>query len=177
MRTGLMYSGGQRTIGIPGSRWFWRAHWPILERDDGDRLRTLLVKLRGGGNRLLMHDIAQPTFRGAGGGSPLVAGASQLGYTLNIDGCSPNITNWALQGDKFTVNGEMKIIVAPANTNGSGQTSITFEPALRAAPADNAPLTISYPVARFVITSSDVMWMYETVVSSNIELSGEEAFI
>lgn len=172
-----MYTGSTRTISLPGPRWLFRARWDMLGRTEGDLLRAVLVQLRGGGNRLLMHDVAQPTFRGVGGGTPLVNGAAQTGITLAIDGCPNSVTGWALPGDKFAVNGELKMVVAQANTNASGQATLTFEPPLRAAPADNAPLTIASPTARFKLVGPDVGWAHETVITSAIAHEFEESFV
>jgi hypothetical protein len=143
----------------------------------GDALRALLLQLRGGANRLLIYDLAQPTFRGTGGGSPVVNGAGQSGGSLAISGCTPNVTNWALPGDKFSVNGELKMVVAPANTNASGQTTLTFEPVLRASPANGAPLTVTNPTAKFMLRQPTVGWTYETIITTSIEIEGEEAFL
>jgi hypothetical protein len=175
-----LYTGALRTASLPGARWLFRAQWNVnnnLGRAQGDALRALLVKLRGGANRLLMYDIAQPTFRGVGGGTPLVQGAAQTGITLAIDGCPISTTGWALPGDKFSVNGELKMIVSQANTDGAGQVTLTFEPPLRASPADNAPLTILQPTARFVLVGPDVSWIHETTITSGVSLQFEEAFL
>lgn len=67
---------------------------------------------------------------GAGGGSPEIDGADQTGNTLDIDGASNNITNWVRDGDIIQVAGISLVldVVANANTNGSGEVTVTIHP-------------------------------------------------
>jgi hypothetical protein len=68
-------------------------------------------------------------------------GGGQTGSTLNIDGAPNSITNWARAGDYFNVAGRLHRLTANANSNGSGQVTLNFEPPIYVAPADNAPIT------------------------------------
>lgn len=84
-----------------------------------------------------------PHIVGDYGGTPLVAGASQTGNTLNIDGGSTSTTGFLLPGDVFTIAGVFSInprtyrstgllqqftVVAAADTDGSGATQLTISP-------------------------------------------------
>lgn len=89
------------------------------------------------------------------GSNPLVAGAGQLGLSLNVDGAS-NSTVIGLVGDPIEVNGEFKILTATATTNGSGQATLYFEPALRQPPADNATVNVKTPQLTVRATSAVV---------------------
>ena len=77
--------------------------------------------------------------------TPLVAGASQTGNTLDIDGCTISITGWMKAGDIFSLAGSTKVymLVEDANTDGAGATTLTFEPPIITAPADTEALTVS----------------------------------
>jgi hypothetical protein len=81
------------------------------------------------------------TNRGDGGGTPLVAGASQTGASLNTDGW-PATTTVLKAGDYFSVNGELKMVTADCVSDASGNATVEFAPILRSAPADNAALTL-----------------------------------
>jgi hypothetical protein len=81
------------------------------------------------------------TNRGDGGGTPLVAGASQTGASLNTDGW-PATTTVLRAGDFFSVNGELKMVIADCVSDASGNATVEFAPILRSAPADNAALTL-----------------------------------
>ena len=81
---------------------------------------------------------------GYGGPNPLVAGASQLGLTLAVDGTSSS-TTFGLKGDPLEVNGEFKVFTVDATSNGAGLETIAFEPALRASPSNNATVNVKTP--------------------------------
>lgn len=118
-----------------------------------------------------------PTFTtGARGGTPLVNGASQtsayadvkttMTQSLITDGWSNSVTGVVKEGDVFTIDGvyavnpvtkatlpflKQFVVRADANSNGSGQATITIYPAIitsgafqnvSAAPADNAAITM-----------------------------------
>lgn len=85
--------------------------------------------------------------QGAGytGATPLVQGASQLGTSLVCDGAATSDTV-LLAGDPFDVNGEFKVATADAVSDGSGNVTFNFEPALRASPPNNDPVEVKTPV-------------------------------
>lgn len=77
------------------------------------------------------------------GASPLVAGGSQTGTTLNIDATSCSTTGYGKAGDLFTVAGDTKvyILTADVDSDASSTATLTFEPALVTSPANNAAIT------------------------------------
>lgn len=103
---------------------------------------------------------------GTFGGTPAVNGASQTGTTLILDGASNSITNWAVVGDVFSIAGVYAVnpqtrqstgqlqqfrVMAAADSDGSGNVTLTFTPAIvpsgqfqnvSNAPADNALVNI-----------------------------------
>jgi hypothetical protein len=121
---------------------------------------------RVGGMKFSMdQNIATHTV-GAQGGTPLVNGASQTGASLITDGWSNSITGVVKAGDVFTVAGVYKVnpvskvstgvlqqfvVTADANSNGSGQATISISPSITTStafqtvsgsPADNAAITM-----------------------------------
>ena len=82
---------------------------------------------------------------GAGGGTPLVKGSGQTGATLETDGWSNGVTNVVRAGDVMRITGLSPLfrILADANSDGSGNASLTINPPIPAgvSPADNAPIT------------------------------------
>ena len=81
---------------------------------------------------------------GYAGANPTVDGAGQLGLTLNVTGATPS-TTIGLAGDPFEVNGEYKILTSDATTDGSGDCSLEFEPALRQSPSNGATVNVKTP--------------------------------
>ena len=135
-----------QTLDRGGQKWRTILTYTNLRLADRGDLLGIIMALRGQANRLRVPVFDNPK-RGAYGGTPLVNGASQTGSTLNIDGCSNNITHWIRRGDYFsvTVNGEQELHMCTADddSNGSGQIAgLAFEPRLRASPLNNAVIRV-----------------------------------
>ena len=137
------------------------------QRDDdrGDLLGTIAA-LRGQDNRLRVSVFDNPK-RGDYGGTPLVDGASQTGFALNIKGATPSVANWIRKGDYFSVevNGEheLKMAIADATSDGGGLVVLSFTPRLRAAPADDAVIfvedgVLTKPQGIFLLAAADTGW-------------------
>lgn len=91
---------------------------------------------------------------GAGGGTPLVNGAGQTGPSLITDGW-PASTPVLRGGDIFTIGAEtlVRTVRLDATTNASGQVTLTIDPPLYVAPADNAALTLNNPAGTVRFTA------------------------
>lgn len=153
-------TGGVQTVGMPGARWFCTLTWAGLTLAHAAALQALQVRLRGRANRLVLPNLSRASIRGVGGGTPLVNGAGQTGATINVDGLPVSTTGVYLAGDFLGIGGELKMVAADVNSNGSGQAAVTFEPPLRAAPADNSAIVTYQPTAKFILVSPDVSWQH-----------------
>lgn len=140
-----------------------------LKTADRALLIGFIAKLNGQQHRVTLPFLAVDN-QGAFGGTPLVAGASQTGITLNIDGCSSTITDWIKFGDVFSVNGEVKIATADASSDGGGLVTLTFSPRLRNSPANNDPIEVVAPAGTFLMASPDQGWNYRPGSFSDIVL-------
>ncbi|WP_435007980.1 hypothetical protein P12x_005246 [Tundrisphaera lichenicola] len=145
---------------LGGARWVATYSLPAMRRDKAAYWIAFLDRLEGGVNTFNAFDPDCKTPRGAGTGTPLVNGGSQTGSSLVIDGCTANVTGWLKAGDYFSVNGELKRLTQDANTNGSGQTTLNFKPALRNSPADNAAITVQKATCTMVL-ADDMQAMWE----------------
>ena len=128
-----------------------------LQGDDRANVLGFLVKLQGTRHRFTVTDYSH-TSRGAFGGSPIVAGANQVGTQILVDGASNNITNWIRRFDRFQIGNELKICTDDASTNGSGQITISFAPRIRTSPADNSAVVTSSPVGIFMLADDLTTW-------------------
>lgn len=163
-----------QTVELPGAR--WRVSFTLEDLDAADTaiLQAFMAKLRGRAGRFTLHNFARTSPRGTAAGTPLVAGASQTGTSLNLDGFTAGTT--LLAGDFFGVNGELKMVVADATANGSGQMAVTFEPPLRSSPADNAAITISSPTATFMLEDDAMRTITRAPFFSDISIVAIEAW-
>jgi hypothetical protein len=150
----------QRVL-LGGARWTASYTLPRMNRAQAAAWQAFFLQLEGRTNTFSGFDPDAKTPRGAATGTPLVNGGSQTGSSLTIDGCTASVTAWLKAGDYFAVNGELKMLTSDASTNGSGQTTLSFKPALRGSPADNAAITVQNPTAAMIL-SDDMQAMWET---------------
>lgn len=103
----------------------------------------------------------------------LVNGASQTGSGLWIDALPASTNGLAYAGDMvavYTTQWEMKRLIADLNSNASGQGYLMFEPLLRSSPADNAPVSFCYPMARFMLSSEEASYTTSPGLFSDFQL-------
>ena len=162
-------SGAIQTLDRGGERWMISLQYRSLKDADRAVMLAFLAKLNGQQHRFTLHNHAENN-RGAFGGTPLVVGASQTGTSLNIDGCSNNITNWIREGDFFSVDGKLKICTADANSDGSGLLTVSFAPRILTAPANNDPLTTSSGTGVFLLANNGAKWSNRPFGFSDLSL-------
>lgn len=121
----------------------WRGTWtlPAMTKANAAAWISFFMQLKGQVNTFTASDPDWQTNLGAWSGTPLVKGASQTGNSLLIDGATINITDWGKAGDYFNLASRLYRLTASANSNGSGEVTLAFEPPILVAPADNAALT------------------------------------
>lgn len=131
----------------------WTETWPPLRADDAD-VQALLTFIRrhwASGDSFTIAHLATPGSgldpNGAGGGTPVVNGASQTGTSLVTDGWSTGVTDVVKTGDVIKISGLTPLyeITADANSDGSGNATLSIYPSIPtgSSPADNAPITRS----------------------------------
>lgn len=141
----------------PGHLWRQQITLPDLSGDERVEMQMFLVELRGQQNRALLPDFAHQR-RGAGGGTPVVNGAGQSGYTLAVSGCPASVT-WLKRGDYLQLaNYELFRVMTDAVTNGSGQVTISIYPKIRTAPASGSAVEINNPRARCRLNTRTASW-------------------
>jgi hypothetical protein len=150
---GLSGKGQVRDTGAWGHTWS-EDYGPLLARahNSGDAAKAQAVQgwlatlesYLGRGTIFTKAHPQQRELYGAGGGTPLVNGASQTGASLITDGW-PNTTTVLKAGDVINVAGLNPVfrVTAEVASNGSGQATIPLDPPIPAgsSPADNAAIT------------------------------------
>jgi hypothetical protein len=169
------FTGATQTLRQTGERWKATYTLSTGKRATMAEVQAFLIKLKGMSNTFKAYDPDAKTARGTPTGTPLVKGGSQTGTSLLIDGCTNSVTGWLKAGDYFVVNGELKMITADVNSNGSGECTLVFEPALRVSPADNAPITISNCTCEMMlIDDNQSQWDSDAFGNYSITFSGVE---
>lgn len=144
-----------------------------LKTSERAELIGFLAKLRGGQHRFTLPIHCEAN-RGAFGGSPLVNGGSQKGGSVNVDGCDNNVTNWIRIGDIFQLGNELKICTDDANSDSSGNVSISFAPDIRTSPADNSAVVTSNAVGIFMLATDEQSFINRPGVFSDFSISAIE---
>lgn len=170
-------NGTVQTVEFPGARWMLTASLPPMKRDTASDWQSFFAQLRGMSGRFYAGDPKGRVPRGTALGTPLVNGASQTGTSLITDGWTISQAAALKAGDYFQVGTELKVVLATVASNGSGQATITFEPPLRASPADNAPIITSNPVCIMRMTNNDQAgWDIEEAAVYGMAFSAVESF-
>lgn len=85
-----------------------------------------------------------------------VNGASQTGSALNVKNLPTSTNGLLVRGDVvsiYTTQWELKRLTAALNSDSGGLGYLQFESALRATPADSAPIAVFEPRAKFVLAA------------------------
>lgn len=170
--------GTTQTLELTGSRWRGEYELKPMKRPLAAPWVSFLAELNGMSGRFFGFDPSATTPQGSGGGdSPLVQGASQTGKSLISDAWTASQTGLLLPGDYFEVNGELKMVTASVDSNGSGVATIAFTPSLRASPLNNAVITINNPTCTMMLEKDDsANWDLETAAFFGIGFVGVEVF-
>ena len=142
-------TGAIQTAERAGGRWRLIIEW-VVSGADRDALEGLLSRLNG-----MQHRLALPMFghtvRGAWSGTPVVDGASQTGYSLNLRGGGLSVTNYARAGDFFSFDNCVRMVTADADTDGSGDVTLEIWPPIRTSPADATAVDITAPEGVYML--------------------------
>lgn len=171
-----------QTIERAGAGWKADLTYNKLSEANHRTLKAFIASLAGRAGRFYLYDIGDGVPQGPAGGSPLVAGASQTGKTLTVDGLTFSITSILKAGDYFSVvtpsGVELKLLTADANSDGAGASTFTFEPALRESPADNAVITTTNaPVIMMLEDDNSFSWQAHPGRTYSWRISCREAIV
>jgi len=149
------FTGKRQALALPYALWSFEAQLSKQDTTIAGKVRSFLAQLDGVANTFRFPVPGTSSLlSGYAGAAGLVNGGSQSGSSLVTDGWSIN-TLVLREGDYFTVNDELKVCTADATTNGTGQVTVSFKPALRTSPLDNAPFTIVSPTCLMAMDDPD----------------------
>lgn len=163
----------------PGEMWSMEfALPPIVNRAVAAEWKSFALKLEGQYGRFLMGDPSARLPAGSGAGTPLVNGINQTGNTLVTDGWTPNQQGALLPGDYIQLgtgaSSKLHMVTNTVNSDGAGNATLEFVPALRTSPADNAPIVISDAKGVFKLTNNSFSWQVSPGGIYRISFSAQE---
>ena len=175
------FSGKTQTFKHTGEWWEAEISLPPMKQAVAKKWVASLVSLRGVSGQMLLGDFDARTPNGtasSNAGTPLVNGASQTGNALIIDGAPASQTGYLKAGDYIQIgaglSSRLHMVVEDANTNGSGQTTLSIEPALRTSPANDATITVSSPKGVFRLVDNVTEWEANAISVYGITFAGTE---
>jgi len=129
----------------------WRETWPPMKASgaDAQALFTFVENAYNTGATFnLVHYLLPGSGlapNGAGGGTPLVAGASQSGTTLNTNGWTPSTSGVVKTGDCIKIGGLNQLfrVTADASSTTGGTAALSINPPILAgsSPTDATGIT------------------------------------
>lgn len=142
-----VWTGSRKVVGLPGAE-VWRGKAAIdgQATEEAERPWRAFLWSLGGPENWFRWPLPCNQHIGP---KPLVHAASEDGYTLPLDGMQPS-TTILFAGQFMTVplpSGRYRAVCLTEDlvTNGSGQATATFRPALTEVPADNAEVETARP--------------------------------
>ena len=128
---------------LQGQRWRASFTLPPLNRAQAAPWIAFFLKMKGKVNSFSCSDPDWQKNLGPWTGTPSVAGAGQTGTTLNIDGATASVNGWGKAGDYFVAGSKLKRLTQDADSDGSGNVTLHFEPPFYTAPNDNSAITFN----------------------------------
>lgn len=149
---GSTLSGSKQFKELPGSKWLGSFTWSNRQ---GLEARTLSAQIQGLRGMIGDFRILPPDHEGLGTaiGTGLVNGADQTGSSIITDGWAINQPILLEIGDYFEINGELKQATIRASSDGSGNSTIQFQPPIRKSPANNSAVITVEPKATMRMTN------------------------
>lgn len=174
--TGSPFTFQQQIINHAGRRWEIDVTLKPMRHSDARTWLAWLAKLDGSLNTFTMSDPLGCNPQGSAGGTPLVAGASQTGSSLNVDGCTTSTTDWLKAGDYIQLgtgaDARLHMATDDVDTDGTGAATINIWPPLTSSPADNASVIVSNAVGAFRLSSNVSTWSIDKASVYGINFSG-----
>lgn len=154
-------AGNAKTRLLPG--WRWRATLAVPDdtlanRADRQRVEALVMRLRGGHNRLAMFNPAKAIRVGTLTGSPLVKTAAAQGASSVV---LKSVVGNVREGDLLGI-GTQRVLVSADADPVAGEMTVSFEGPLREAVGADTPVVWDRPTSLFILEpGADVMFPYQ----------------
>jgi len=176
-----IFTKATQTEEWPGAKWSVTYNLPPMTAKQAGAWKSFLVKLRGQAGRFYGFDpdYAVHGPQGSPSGAPLVAGAGQTGTTLSTDGWDADMVIFK-EGDYFafdTLYGrELKMITEDILSDGTGAADLVFEPPIRNAPDNNAPIIVDNPSCIMKLDDDSIGWDSDQLMHYGFSFSATEVF-
>jgi hypothetical protein len=116
---------------------------PPLTHVQAQQWIAFLLSLRGQANVFQLGDPLAVSPQGSGAGAPLVDGAGQTGYTINLRGFTPSAANVLLPGDWIQIGYRIYRTLVAVSADANGKVALSIWPQIREPPPDAAVVVLN----------------------------------
>jgi|TARA_R110000744_G_scaffold49636_5_gene107816 hypothetical protein len=176
-----IFTGAQQVFMNVGEYWEAEVTLPPMVHGGAREWISSLVSMRGIFGQMYLGDWDGRVARGtaaSSAGTPLVKGADQTGNVLLIDGATASQTGYLKAGDYIQlgagIDQRLHMVTADANSDGSGNVSLSIEPALRSSPADNLAIVVANCKGVFRLSSNETGWNANAVSTYGLTFAVRE---
>lgn len=149
---------------------------PMTADGGGDDWSAFLMQCKGMANAFLIGDASRKTPKGSVSGTPLVNGANQVGYNLNIKGFTPNAKGVLKRGDWIQLIYRLHKVLDDVDADASGNATLPLYPQIRESPADGQALITSNCVGLFRLASNSNKFSINEASIYGFQFNIREAF-
>lgn len=176
-----VFTGEQQVYQYSGEWWECEVTMPPMRTANAREFISFLVSLRGQYGSMYLGDWDCRTALGTAGssaGTPLVNGADQTGNSLICDGAPVSQTGYLKAGDYIQLGSgstsRLHMVVADSNSDGSGNFTLSIEPALRESPTENLAIVVASTKGVFRLVSNATGWDTNAVSTYGITFGARE---
>lgn len=144
------WTGERQTVS--SNRGWWECNFvlpTIVGTANVNAWRSFIAQARGSANDFQVP--VDPTAQSSVTATPLVNGADQVGRSLITDGW-PVSTTVLYAGQYVTIGDQLLQLTDDITSDETGAATISFEPPIRSAPADNAAIEFKNPYCLMYMT-------------------------
>lgn len=178
--TESIYTLGQTIQAHTGQRWNINISLAPMLRPEAALWQAFFGKLIGKKGTFLVGDPTANSLLGAGGGAPVVDGASQTGQSINVRGLADVAAVWKAGdfiqlGSGSTARRHMVLNDVAGTGSPTGEANVDLWPRLRESPADGAAITTATTVGLFRLASNNIGWNIDRVKKYGFTFAAKEA--
>jgi hypothetical protein len=157
------FTSEQQVYAHQGGHWKGRVELPPMKRENAEQWIAALLALNGQEGTILIGDPVNVSPRVTWAGTPVVHGASQSGYSLNVDGFTPYATGKAGDWMQLSSGSTTRLhkVTQDFTADSGGEANVCIWPRLREAPSDNGAIVTSSPKGRWRLAQSGISWSLE----------------
>ena len=162
-----------------GSKWYSTVTLPPMKRSQANEWLAFFMQLNGQFGTFTMGDPDAKAVQGTISNTVAVNADFAVGaYDVTIDGADASESQLFKKGDYVQFNSgatsKLHMIIADVASNGSGVATLTIEPSLSAALANNATVTYASPKCVMRMTNNELTWSANQISLYGVSFSCEE---